>query len=82
MLSTGLFRSVSVARADNLEALAICSSMLTISILFYPEMFCMRGLEDLFLHCPQLRYFSLCTFILACAGALERCFYAVTFTSV
>lgn len=32
-----------------LEALPISSSMWTISILLYPEMFCVRGLEDLFL---------------------------------
>lgn len=50
MLSTGLFRFVCGAReVDNLEALPISSSMLAISILFYPEMFSVRGIEDLFL---------------------------------
>lgn len=48
MLSTVLFRSMCAREVDNLEVLPISSSMLTISILFYPEMFCLRGIEDLF----------------------------------
>lgn len=50
MLPTELFRKVCGAReGGNLEALPISSSMVTISILFYLVIFCMRGLEDLFL---------------------------------
>lgn len=69
-----LLRSVCGAReGDNLEALPISSSLLTISILFYPEMFNMRGLEYLFLPLSPAQVFFSVRVYPGCTGMVCIC---------